>query len=75
MMCLFADLSLYCGTRRHRCTELAIPNESHCAALTRADFLRECSNICDLYRDSRSNPMAAILSRRCQPLVTRIVKV
>jgi len=40
-----------------------------------ADFLRECSNICDLYRDSRSNPMAAILSRCCQPLVTRIVKV
>ena len=41
----------------------------------RRRFLRECSNICDLYRDSRSNPMAAILSRRCQPLVTRIVKV
>jgi hypothetical protein len=42
---------------------------------SRRGFLRECSNICDLYRDCRSNPMAAILLRRCQPLVTRIVKL
>jgi|SRR5450759_2952870 hypothetical protein len=82
MMCLFADLSL-CSLCRGVSRRLLYsthkilpeyPYESHCAAGLAVSCPRECSNVCDLYRDSYSNPMAAVLPRRCQPLVTRIAQ-
>jgi hypothetical protein len=38
-------------------------------------FTAPMSELCDVYRYSLSNPMAAVLPRRCLPLVTRIVLV
>jgi hypothetical protein len=52
----------------------ASPHEAHGAALARA-ARKESSLDCILDRDCRSNPMATILSWRCQPLVTRIVNI
>jgi hypothetical protein len=78
MMCLFADLSLcshYRGVFRRLLASIHKSKQILLRGRTCIDCPRESSNVCALYRDSYSNPMAAILSRRCQPLVTHIVKV
>jgi hypothetical protein len=83
MICLFADLSLYLAFRfshlpaaRAAGFSIALPThtESRSAASARAAFPRECSSVFAIpYRDCNSNPLATVLPRRCQPLVTRII--
>ena len=48
------------------------PIQSHCAAGPAFVVRANDRTVVFLYRVSRSNPLAAILPRRCQPLVTRI---
>lgn len=71
-MCLFIAFPSF-GGRRRTLNQIASPYKPHCAAglavVVRANDLKRCV----LYRDSRSNPIATVLPRRCQPLVMRIV--
>jgi hypothetical protein len=50
--------------------------QTHIVAIARRwrapDLRANDPNCCNRYRDSRSNPMAADLPRRCLPFVTRI---
>ena len=72
--CLFANLSLRFDAAFPADGHLksASPYEFHCAAGPGISCPRQCRNVCTPYFDSSSNPMAAVLPRRCQPLVTRI---
>jgi hypothetical protein len=73
MMCLFVDLSLFAGrgvSRRRR-----VNPQVHTNFVARPDLPSNVRAVvrtfCDLYRDNYSNPTAAALPRRCQPLVMR----
>jgi hypothetical protein len=66
-----------CAANRCRTFKSVQPNQSKRSPRRgHARAARKESSIdCDLYRDCCSNLMAAILSQRCQPLVTRIIDI
>jgi hypothetical protein len=75
MMCLFVDLSHCLGIQRRTLNPDRKSKQITLRGRTCIRNPRQWSKRCVLYRDSRSNPIAAILSQRCQPFVTRIVLV